>query len=177
MEGAVAINNEVGGEDDGGKETKNAASQVQEESTGAAGNFRRILLQSRRINLGSKRKMLDSFSEFRHVPGPVSGEVAAVAINGRQGEHREQSAHKRQHQDQKDDGKAASGAPAANMHFLNHADGRRQHHGKQRAHIDEHQHVTHAIGDPQSKDHAKKEQNVRPVVIRHTIIEPTWGKG
>ncbi len=169
MEGAITINNEVGRKNDGGKETKNTSGQVQEESTGSAGNFCRILLQSSRINLGGKGKVLDSLSEFGHVPGPVSREVATVAINRRQGEHCEQSANQRQQQDQKDDGKTAPGAPATNVDPLNHADGRRQHYGKKRADIDEHQHVTDAIGDPQSKDHAKEEQNVRPVVIRHTL--------
>src|SRR5579872_6269233 len=92
VKSAVAINNEISGKDDGGEETKNTSGQVQEESTGAARNFGSILLQSRRINLGGKGEMLDSLSKFRHVPGPVSGEVATVAINGRQGENGEQSA-------------------------------------------------------------------------------------
>src|SRR6476620_2314796 len=100
MKGTVAINNEVCGKNDGSEDTKNAAGQVQEQSTCSSGNFGSILLQSRGINLGRKGKMLDSFSEFRHVPGPVSGEVAAIAINRRQGKHRKQSAHKSQHQDQ-----------------------------------------------------------------------------
>src|SRR5580765_4076567 len=106
MERPVAINNEVSGKDDGGEETKDSASQVQEESTSAASNFGGIFLQSGRINFSGKGKMLDSLSELRHVPGPVSGEVATIAIDRRQGERCEQSAHKSQHQDQKDDGEA-----------------------------------------------------------------------
>src|SRR5438270_9885920 len=43
----------------------------------------------------------------------------------------------RQHENQKDDGKAAPRAPAVDPHFLNHADGGREHHGKQRAHRSE----------------------------------------
>src|SRR6476660_8116946 len=98
VKGAVAINNEISREDDGGKETKESASQVQEQSTGTAGNFCRVFLQSRGIDFGGKGKVLDSLSQFRHVPGPISGEVATVAIDRRQGERREQSAHKSQHQ-------------------------------------------------------------------------------
>src|SRR6476646_10894483 len=104
MERPVAINNEVSREDDGGKDTKDSASQVQEESTGAARNFGGIFLQSRGIDFSGKGKVLDSLSEFRHVPGPISGEVATVAIDRRQCERRAQSAHKSQHQNQKDDG-------------------------------------------------------------------------
>src|SRR6185312_10864667 len=98
-EGAVAIDNEIGGEDDSGEEAKNSAGQVQEESTSTAGNFCRILLQSSGIHFGGKRKVLDSFSQLRQVPGPVRGEVTPVAIDWRQGKHGEQSAHKRQHED------------------------------------------------------------------------------
>src|SRR5690349_13820537 len=103
------------------------------------------------------------------MPGPVRGEVAAVTINGRKREDSEQSARQSEHEYEKDNGKAASGTPLADMHFLDHADGRREHHGKQRAYIDEHEHVTHAVGDPQSEAHAEKEEDVRPVVIRHTV--------
>ncbi len=170
MQGAVALNDEISGEDDGGKDSEDAACDVEKESAGAAGNFRGILLQPGRIDLGSERKMLDAFRQFSQMPGPVGGEVAAVTINGRQREHREQSARQSEHENEKDNGKAAPGAPASDMHFLDHADGRRQHHGKQRAYIDEHEHVTHAVCDPQSEAHAKKEENVRPVVFCHVAL-------
>src|ERR1051326_5982581 len=160
VESAIAINNEVRGEDDGGKETKNTSGQVQEKPTGASGDFRRIFLQARGINLGDKRDMLYSFSKIRHVARPVSGEVATVSINRWQGEHGEQGARKRQNENEKHDGKTASGTPAADVYLLNHANGRRQHHGEQRAHINEHEHVTDAISHPQSEDHAEEEQNV-----------------
>src|ERR1700758_1575920 len=92
VECAITVNNEVSCEDDGGKEAKNTACQVQEEPTGAAGDFRRIFLQSSGINFRRKGNMLDSFSQFSHVARPVGGEVAAVTINRRQREYGKQSA-------------------------------------------------------------------------------------
>src|SRR5438270_2099131 len=82
----------------------------------------------------------------------------------------------RQHENQKDDGKAAPRAPAVDPHFLNHADGGREHHGKQRAHIDEHQHVAHGIGDPERDGYAEEEQDV-PTMIFHAYREFNLGIG
>src|SRR4029077_19351278 len=160
VKGAVAINNGARRKKDGGKQAEDAAGKVQKKTAGATGNLSRIFLQAGRINLGGKGQMMDSLSQLRQMPGPVSGEVATVTIDGRKGKYREQRARENQHEDQKDDGEAASGAPAVDAHLLNYTDGGRQHYGKQRTYIDQHEHVAHHVCDPQRKEHAEKEQNI-----------------
>ena len=53
-----------------------------------------------------------------------------------------------QHQDQEGDGKTQAGATPADSHLLDPGDGGRDHHRKQRANVDQQQHITRNVGRP-----------------------------